>query len=83
MSAISIKMHLEGITTEQLLQTKRDGFVPMASVHNMIYGSIQLGVNCKGNFVVVESKNGSNIKWEYDTPEEAISKYTELLTDGE
>ena len=65
-----IEKHLEGVTVENMNDFRSETFVMYASAKG-----IKLGFNAYGNYQV---KTGGDT-YNFDTPSEAIDKYTELV----
>ena len=77
----NLKKHLEEINAEDLLYFKQDAFVSYASINDS-GKSLNLGVGCHEGYIymVTNYQGGKLHKFLFKTPEEAINKYTELLT---
>ena len=65
-----IEKHLEGVTVENMNDFRSEAFTMYASARG-----IKLGFNAYGNYQV---KTGGDT-YNYDTPAEAIEKYSELV----
>lgn len=74
-----ITAHLEHLTPQNLLNFRLTAFCSLAT-SNGKGGNFSLGVDAFGNFVCKKRLPEETVTFYYDTPEEAIAKYTELLT---
>ncbi len=69
------KDHLEGLTAENFLEHKEE-VLSNFSCNFGRHGGLQMGVAGYGKFCVKVSKTLETFR--YDTPQEAIDKYTEI-----
>jgi len=70
-----IKEHLQGITVDSLMQFREEAYIEMAFSQGRGV-SCGLGVNATGQFVVKTRAE----RFVFDSPMEAIDKYTELVS---
>ncbi len=70
------KQHLENITVDNLKVFQSECFSAMAS-STSIRGMVNLGCSGNGEFLVKRKDE----TWSFNNPEQAIEKYTELISD--